>query len=595
MASHVDPAASAAAITFTPKPPVSVNVGRVPTDLYPRIDLDMPIWERAHAFQVNKTAITNVDVDVQTQLDALGAQLNLSSIVDGSRASFMNYYQSNWMNFANLRVQSFHDSAGVIIPPGTCCLPAPNDTTLKPVQDGPVNACRPADVKFVRVSLQLDFAHLITAPVAPGDPAPVTVLRAEFYMELPQTTVQVNNNNGVPRALTTWHGAADLTTLTPEQVTAEILSPCLRDSPILLSNADFNLPGIVRTSHVVIKAEIKKILRLAFNQICHTLFRNLCPNYTDQPFAAVEVIKQSYLDADGNRVSSSVWAYHQRMTLAMRPFISSRVFPVSVCNKFMDGLDPRIRRYFVDRYKDHWKVHDLDAASQIAKLEEIYLAAIGAEEQYRTMNATAREAVGQPIGQTYAAAGAYPSQAENTLARYDSPSSSSPRRSKNHKCFGCGSADHSWQTNGVITCPKGDDPAIQRAAKEAFHKYRDALRKREKSKKELPTKRALTYAELDDEAKKKMAQEVFQAHGTDAASVASSITSPTTSGSSPVNRIHRTLYCSASVPEDEDGVIPILTADGSPVRRALPVVVTNAFPTIDYQVCCGYCSGVDDG
>ena len=124
--------------------------------------------------------------------------------------------------------------------------------------DGPVNACRPADVKFVRVSLELDFAHLITVPVAPGDPAPVTVLRAEFYMELPQSTVQVNNNNGVPRALTTWHGAADLSTLTPEQVMTDILSPCLRDSPILLSNADFNLPGIVRTSHVIIKAEKKR-------------------------------------------------------------------------------------------------------------------------------------------------------------------------------------------------------------------------------------------------------------------------------------------------------------------------------------------------
>ena len=404
-------------------------------------------------------------------------------------------------------------------------------------------------------------------------------------MELPQTTVQVNNNNGVPRALMTWHGAADLSTLTPAQVSAEILSPCLRDSPILLSTADFNLPGIVRTSNVVIKAEIKeKILRLAFQQNCHTLFRNLCPNYTDQPFTAVEVIKQSYVDSDGNRVSSSVWAYHQRMVLAMRPFVSNRVFPVSVCNKFMDGLDPRIRRYFVDRYKDHWKIHDLDAAYQTAKLEEIYLAAIGAEEQYRTMNATAREAVGQPIGQTYATtAGAYPSQAENTLARYDSsPDISKGRRSKNHKCFGCGSPDHAWQTRGVITCPKRDDPAVQQAAKEGFKKYRDAMRRREKAKKESPAKRALSFAELDDDAKKKMAQEVFAAHGTDAASVVSSVTSPTAS-SSPVDRIHRTLFCSTKLEEDEIGIIPVLSAD-SPACRVLPVAVTNAFPTIELPV-----------
>ena len=101
MGSTADPLSSVAAITFTPKNSVVVNVGRIPTDLYPRIDMDMPIWERAHAFHVNKTAIMNVDVDIQTQLDAFGSQLNLSAIVDGCKADFINFYGSKCTSQSN--------------------------------------------------------------------------------------------------------------------------------------------------------------------------------------------------------------------------------------------------------------------------------------------------------------------------------------------------------------------------------------------------------------------------------------------------------------------------------------------------------------
>lgn len=94
MASTTNPLSSITVITFTPKSSVVVNVGRVPTDLYPRINMDMPIWERAHTFHVNKAAIMKVDVDIQTQLDAFGSQLNLSSIVDGCKADFTNFYGS---------------------------------------------------------------------------------------------------------------------------------------------------------------------------------------------------------------------------------------------------------------------------------------------------------------------------------------------------------------------------------------------------------------------------------------------------------------------------------------------------------------------
>ena len=49
----------------------------------PLVDSTMKPPERAHAFQINKTALTAPGIDRHVMLDTLGAQLNLSTIVDG--------------------------------------------------------------------------------------------------------------------------------------------------------------------------------------------------------------------------------------------------------------------------------------------------------------------------------------------------------------------------------------------------------------------------------------------------------------------------------------------------------------------------------
>jgi hypothetical protein len=53
------------------------------TRRYPRILGTMLVYKRAHAFQVNKTALTNVPgMDFGLILDAFGVQLNLRSTVE---------------------------------------------------------------------------------------------------------------------------------------------------------------------------------------------------------------------------------------------------------------------------------------------------------------------------------------------------------------------------------------------------------------------------------------------------------------------------------------------------------------------------------
>jgi hypothetical protein len=67
-----------------------------------------------------------------------------------------------------------------------------------------------------------------------------TTLRGSYYLKLPQTSAMVNNGYGVPQNLTTFHGAADLRTLSVEQIQTDILSHVFQDGPVDLVPAAFN-------------------------------------------------------------------------------------------------------------------------------------------------------------------------------------------------------------------------------------------------------------------------------------------------------------------------------------------------------------------
>ncbi len=68
---------------FAPQALVPVAVGCTSVNLYSIIDPGMHVEERAHAFQINKTALASTPVNLRVQLDVLGQQLNLAATVDG--------------------------------------------------------------------------------------------------------------------------------------------------------------------------------------------------------------------------------------------------------------------------------------------------------------------------------------------------------------------------------------------------------------------------------------------------------------------------------------------------------------------------------
>ena len=100
---------------FAPRALIPVAVGRTLVNLYAIIDPGMHVEERAHTFQINKTALASTPVDLRDQLNALGQQLNLAATVDGVQDDWLCFFHDSWCDFSRLAILSFHNDEGDLI------------------------------------------------------------------------------------------------------------------------------------------------------------------------------------------------------------------------------------------------------------------------------------------------------------------------------------------------------------------------------------------------------------------------------------------------------------------------------------------------
>jgi hypothetical protein len=158
---------------FAPLNPVDVSVGWLNVKLYPKIMPSMPVYKRAHAFQVNKAALKDLLTNLWLIFDAFGSQLNASLTVEGILSDWCRYFFERWMDFGHLTILSFHNSKGDWMDKTTT---ANNAQVLLPVINGNLGDCWKQDVRFVHVQCTLDFMPLITV-----DPYPVSsILRVSY-------------------------------------------------------------------------------------------------------------------------------------------------------------------------------------------------------------------------------------------------------------------------------------------------------------------------------------------------------------------------------------------------------------------------------
>ena len=214
--------------------------------------------------------------------------------------------------------------------------------------DGVLANCRKQDVHFVRVQITLDYTALFAA----GHTGPKSI-KPMYYIELPSTSAQMVNGHGIAYNLSTYHGPADLRTMTAAKVLAQIVDPCLQQGPITLENADFNLAAanIDTTKHCDVLNT--RILQLGFTQICAAMFKQLCPSYSNQPHVVIEHNRQSAPGPDGQLVVATVHEYFQRLKNASRPFAARKTLPIDLCGRFIIGLDRRLLPSFRHLYPNH--------------------------------------------------------------------------------------------------------------------------------------------------------------------------------------------------------------------------------------------------
>jgi hypothetical protein len=229
----------------------------------------------------------------------------------------------------------------------------------------------------------------------------------------------MTNERGSAYNLTTFLGTANLHTLTLQQIQAGILDHTLQYGPVELQPASVGATN-AQTDSLAIRDKIQgKIICLAYQSICQTLFLELCPGYSNQPHMALDHIRQIHTDCSGNPVSSLVQAYYQQLMSASRPFSSQQDYPISVCARFQDGLELCLLTGFRCNFLQHIVVQSLNAANQWKVLQEMLQAAHQAEDDFLIITWVSCEAVGcsqafpmtatsggSPIG---AIIGAYPS------------------------------------------------------------------------------------------------------------------------------------------------------------------------------------------
>ncbi len=331
-------AAAMAGDLFVPCTLELVTLGKATVKLCPIITSLMKPPEQAHAFQVNKTALAVPGLDRHAMLNTLGTQLSLNATVDGTVGDRYRQFDRNWCNFAHLSILSFHNDAGAEV---VDSVTAADPSILLPVQDGAIAGCRWAHIKFVCIQLNLDFAMLVTLR-PPGN----TTLRTEYYIELPQDTRDLTNGAGAVYCLTTYLGPGNLCAIAATDLERDILAHTLQDGPVDFLSPMFNLTA-ARLDRTILVSEIRsKILMLATLSILGCLFNQLCPGYSKEPHAALDHIKQTYEDAEGNIIFQPVFDYYRQILSASRPFIDQDSLPISICQIFIDGLDSRLVKGF---------------------------------------------------------------------------------------------------------------------------------------------------------------------------------------------------------------------------------------------------------
>ncbi len=150
-------------------------------------------------------------------------------------------------------------------------------------------------------------------------------------------------------------------------------------------------------------------------------------------------------------------------------------YPISVCDRFIRGLNRRIIAGFQCMNPQHSNVHTLNGTYQHQQVAIILCAAQAAKNEVHQVQDIACGILGQGFLTNVVSVGAYPSQVEATQKYKTDMKGRGGGTKESLECWRCG-GNHSWMKGGKFSCPWGNDPAVQAKAKEWYKAYKASSR-----------------------------------------------------------------------------------------------------------------------
>eukprot|EP00956_Cyclotella_meneghiniana_P003272 scaffold3976_cov45-Cyclotella_meneghiniana.AAC.2 len=387
---------------------------------------------------------------------------------------------------------------------------------LKPIDDGTENSRRPEGVTVAQVELALDYADLHWKK------EPTTV-RCTYFIKLPVGNVTFNNNTaGTAVTRNTCTIGGDPFALSKEEFKEQILIPKGVNGPAKLMPADLG-GGSCKLDEEGKARELQdRILQVANESIYHKLCEHVAPGHTTTLHSAVEKIKMSYVDENGNTVSLSVMEYYEAKMRGAIPFAEMETYPYNLATDFVMCLSKSVKDIFDDEDKSYLTLADLSREAQQSHLERYLARAIKCEKKETAVKNVVNSTIGNThsfYAKVFTALGlpepskeaitndTYLSACEKTLAKYaaEKGDKDSPTKRKfteadlkaTVECWGCG-GPHLYkdrQTKQII-CPNKDKPGVMARADSKHKAYVEKLKK---SKRGYVKRNKVTFSDLSAE------------------------------------------------------------------------------------------------
>lgn len=471
--------------SFNPKKKVTYTHGRVTLSMYPDIDNTMNDHERTLAFNINKNAVrTARSLDYETRLHIMGEKHNCSNLIDVELEHWKTTGFNQLTQNGQLNIITYHGYNGAVI----------NDAfdqngDLKPIQNGAMAACRPEGIVYAKVRATMDFTNLNNEDEL--------LAHATFFLRLPVTDQQVLNAANNPRNLHTFSGPSDWLTIPQDQYYTLVYEHDEAiEQPFELLPPTFTDPQASPQIERKVTLITESIVKASYERILLKIFKQLCPNFLDDPFATLNKVRQETVDSNGVKIRHSVREYHEmiKTVITTFPIGPGATWNANPFRKFVEGLAQDIREKMESNNftKHNTETNRLTPREQTELIQEAFQAACLAEAQlakdslriydalkevhgFTTVAQNPPSGMISPLSSVSSHFGASP--AEQTLNRYKQ----NPNQTV---CWGCGSEDHQYydKKTKTVTCPRGHEPEIQKRAEEVRQDFNKRSRERRRAR-----------------------------------------------------------------------------------------------------------------